>query len=319
VEDEGELAGFSIDLWKSIAAELGVTTRFQVCDNIVDLLAAVRSGRADLGIAAISITAERRVAFDFSQPMFESGLQVMVRQQTPPERSPISGLVALLFSSVMLQWLGIVMLFILGPAHIIWFTERHHEEGIIPSKSYFPGIFHAAWWAAGTLATQADTMPRSVLARVAAVLWMFTGVVFVAYFTAQVTATLTVRQLRGSIQGPEDLPGMRVATTTGSTSSAYLHRHHIQVQEFGRLEEAYRDLLRGGVDAVVFDSPVLLYYATHEGKGKVEVVGRVFRKENYGIVCRNNSPLRKRMDTALLTLRENGTYDQLYDKWFHSQ
>ena len=61
---------------------------------------------------------------------------------------------------------------------------------------------------------------------------------------------------------------------------------------------------------------VLLYCASHEGKGKVQVVGPIFRKENYGIVFPDKSPLRKRVNEALLKLRENGAYDQLYKKWF---
>lgn len=61
---------------------------------------------------------------------------------------------------------------------------------------------------------------------------------------------------------------------------------------------------------------VLLYCASHEGKGKAQVVGPIFRKENYGIVFPDKSPLRKRVNEALLKLRENGAYDQLYKKWF---
>ena len=29
-----------------------------------------------------------------------------------------------------------------------------------------------------------------------------------------------------------------------------------------------------------------------------------------------DSPLRRKIDDAILKLRENGTYKQLYDKWF---
>lgn len=39
-----------------------------------------------------------------------------------------------------------------------------------------------------------------------AVLWMFVGMVYVAFYTAQLTTTLTVQAIRGSINGPEDLP-----------------------------------------------------------------------------------------------------------------
>jgi hypothetical protein len=68
------------------------------------------------------------------------------------------------------------------------------------------------FWAAGTLATQADRMPRHWVARVIAVLWLFTAVVFIALYTAQLTATLTVRHIQGAINSTDDLPGRRVGT-----------------------------------------------------------------------------------------------------------
>jgi polar amino acid transport system substrate-binding protein len=86
--------------------------------------------------------------------------------------------------------------------------------------------------------------------------------------------------------------------------------------EFTKMEEAYQALQDGQVDAVVYDAPVLLFYAAHEGKGKVQTAGAIFRKENYGIVFPSNSPYRKPVNEALLKLKENGTYDQLYTKWF---
>jgi polar amino acid transport system substrate-binding protein len=222
----------------------------------------------------------------------------------------------LLLSPMILVWLGIAALLIVVPAHIVWFLERRKPGGIIPEPNYIPGIFHALWWAAGTLATQADQMPRQWLARIFAVLWMFTGVIFVAYYTAQLTAALTVEQIHGDINGPDDLPGKRVATTVGSTAADFLKDQHARVQEFPSVDDAYQALLGGTADAVVFDAPVVLYFAEHDGKGRVETAGGVFRKEDYGIVFAEGSPLRKRVDQALLELRENGTYAQIYQKWF---
>jgi polar amino acid transport system substrate-binding protein len=57
----------------------------------------------------------------------------------------------------------------------------------------------------------------------------------------------------------------------------------------------------------------------HDGKGRVAVVGNTFHKEDYGIVFQSNSPLRKQVNGALLVLREDGTYQQIYDKWFGSR
>ncbi len=78
-KENGKLAGFSVDLWQSIAEEMKTGAEMSVHATVPELLAAVKSGKADLGIAAISITAERSTEFDFSQPMFDAGLQIMVR------------------------------------------------------------------------------------------------------------------------------------------------------------------------------------------------------------------------------------------------
>ena len=127
---------------------------------------------------------------------------------------------------------------------------------------------------------------------------------------------MTVQQLRGDIQGPDDLPGHRVATVQGSTSAEYLTRSQVQDTEFSAVDEAIESLVRGDADAVVYDAPVLRYYASHEGKGKVQVVGPIFRKESYGILFPTDSRYRKPVNEALLRLRENGTYDRLLTKWF---
>lgn len=316
-EENGKLTGFSIDLWQSISDEIKAKSEWLVSPTVRDLLSAVESRKADLGISAISVTAERSKQLDFSQPMFDAGLQIMVRAQGG-DGGFLPHMLAFFSSYAVLPLIAFVLLAILVPAHLVWWSERRHHRGMIENRSYFPGIFEACWWALSTLATQADQMPKSALGRVIAVFWMFVSVVFVAYFTANVTASLTVQQLHGDINGPEDLPGKQIATTTGSTSAAYLHQQHSQLLEFPKIEQAYEALLNGQADAVVFDSPVLLYHAAHDGKGKMSVVGPVFRKESYGIVFPPNSPYRKPVDNALLTLKENGTYQKLYDRWFKS-
>lgn len=314
-EENGQLTGFSIELWQEIAKQINVRSEFLVKPTVKDLLASVNAREAALGIAAISITAERELQWDFSQPMFDSGLQILVPAQAS-QGGVVSAILAGVFSPAILPIVGVVLLIILIPAHLVWFFERRNPTGMLSHRTYFPGIFDACWWAASTLATQADQMPRAALARVVAVIWMFASVVFIAYFTAAVTSSLTLKQLRGDINGPQDLPGKRVASVKGSTSVEYLRQHNVDVVELAKVEEAYEALQQGQIDAVVYDAPVLLHYASREGAGKVQTAGSIFRKENYGIAFPPNSPYRKPVNEALLKLKENGTYDQLYKRWF---
>ncbi|MEH2078378.1 MAG: transporter substrate-binding domain-containing protein [Nostoc sp.] len=314
LSNKGELSGFSIDLWRSIANQIGVESKFIEYSSVPELLSAIKDSKANLGIAAISITAEREQNFDFSLPIFAGGLQIMVRN-VDSKNSAFPNILQLFFSTGLLQVIGIALVLIVVAAHIIWLSERNHKEGMI-SQSYFPGIFKACWWAAATLATQADEMPKGVLGRLIAVVWMFIGVLFVAYFTASATTSLTVQQLQGDIRSIDDLPGKVVATTAGSTAATYLQEHHISILEVPKIEEAYNALQTKKADAVVFDAPVLLFYAANEGKGKVQIVGSILREESYGIIMPNNSPYRKPINQALLNLKENDTYQSLYDKWF---
>lgn len=314
-EEGGELRGFSIELWDEISRRTGVTSEFLVKTTVDDLLHSVASHEADIGIAAVSITAEREQQFDLSQPMFDAGLQIL----TPLKASSgglFTQIVTGVLSSAALPILGVVLLIILVIAHVVWFFERQNPSGMLAHKSYFPGVLEAAWWAASTLATQADQMPRAALARVVAVFWMFASVVFIAYFTASVTSSLTLKQLRTDINGPDDLPGKRVGSVAGSTSVEYLRQRHIDVSEFPRIEEAIDAVRHDQLDAIVYDAPILLYYAAHEGAGKVQPAGSIFHRESYGLVFATDSSYRKPVNEALLHVKEDGTYDRLYQKWF---
>jgi polar amino acid transport system substrate-binding protein len=203
------------------------------------------------------------------------------------------------------------------PAHLVWFLERRYKDGIIPTENYIPGIFHAMHWSATTLLTQAEQTPRQPLARVISFVWMFTGIVFVALYTAQLTANLTVHQIRGAINGPEDLPGRQVGTVRGASIPInYLRGHNAKVQEFPRVGDLFQALLDRKVDALLFPAPVLRYYAAHEGKGLVKLVGPEFDKREAGIVFPEGSPLRRQINSALVAIREDGTYQRIYERWF---
>jgi polar amino acid transport system substrate-binding protein len=306
--------GFSAELWKGIATEAGLQFDWKEVNNIKEILAEVETGRTQAAIAAISITSERESRFDFSQPIFESGLQILVRDEGESSFSP-GNLMRILSSGALPVMLGLLAALVLIPAHVVWFAERKHGNPLF-SMNYIPGIFHAMWWAVGAAAGQQPDIPRSGLGRFFSAISILISVIFMAFFTATLTASITVGQLQGSIQGPGDLAGKKVGTTRGSTAAQYLSDRSIPPVEFDKIDDAIAALESKQLDAVVFDSPVLLYYVANEGRGKVRTVGSVFRRENYGILLPAASPLRKAVNAALLKMRENGSYDRIYGRWF---
>lgn len=312
----GNFSGFSYELWNEIADRIGVRSTYEVTPDVKGQLAAVDSGKADIGVGAISITADRELQFDFSQPILDAGLQILVRsERASVESTALDSLLQLLFSKAILVWMGIAVLLTVIPAHIIWLLERNHPEGIA-SRNYYPGILQAFDWGLGALTATAQSTPRHWIGRAFALLWGFAGLVFVAFYTAQLTATLTVQQFKSEINGPADLPGKRVGTIRASTSERFLRANGVQPVTFGDIDSAVNALTEKSLDAVVFDAPVLQYYATHKGAGVVRAVGSIFHAEDYGFALANGSDLRKKVNAALLEMREAGDYDRLKEKWF---
>jgi polar amino acid transport system substrate-binding protein len=203
-EDGGALDGFSIELWNAVATQMKATTSYQLLPGVESLQEALRQKKLDAVVYPLVITLDRVEHFDCSVPILQVGLQVMVRSNGVPVVSPrpLEEELALIFSRTAFIWLGIALILVLVPAHLVWLPDRYEKDGIITRSAHIPGIFQAIYWALACLTTQAEKMPRQWLARIVAVFWMFTGVAFVASYTAQLTSRLTVSQFTNSIQGP---------------------------------------------------------------------------------------------------------------------
>lgn len=144
VSPEGEISGFSIQLWEEVARRANLEFDYYVVETVGDQLAAVENGEADLAIAGITITSERESRVDFSQPFYDSGLQIVARVGGA---SPVQELIAAIFSPALLQFLVFFMALILAIAHLVWLTERGRGSF---ATSYVLGISQALWWSAVT-------------------------------------------------------------------------------------------------------------------------------------------------------------------------
>ncbi|GBF33557.1 glutamine ABC transporter [Desulfocucumis palustris] len=69
-------------------------------------------------------------------------------------------------------------------------------------------------------------------------------------------------------------------------------------------------------DAVVDDYPVFSYYIK-QNPGSVKIVGELRTNDYYGIAFpKKNTELPEKVNAALMTLKENGKYAEIYKKWF---
>jgi polar amino acid transport system substrate-binding protein len=314
---EGDhLTGFSIDLWNALAEEAGFQFSYTEVQTLPELVDSVRTGKADLAISAISITADRAKSFDFSQPIFNAGVQIMTRAKDAGGDSLVPGFLAFFTSRPFFQLMGALVALIVVPAPLIWWLERRFEQGSIAASTRVGEFFKSMFWSATTVIGQTSGHPLSAPGRIIALIWMVTSVTYISYFTAFITSALTVQQLQSGINGVDDLAGKRVGTVAGSSSADFLAKSGVVATPYADVGKAIDELFALQIDAIVYDAPVLLYYAAHEGNGRVRLVGALLHPEDYGVLFPIGSPYRKPVDEALLRLRESGGYQRITQHWF---
>jgi polar amino acid transport system substrate-binding protein len=313
LKQDGKLTGFSIELWSEVARRMRVDFEWVDAGSREKQLEAVRRGDADIAVSAIVMSPDREQLVDFSLSYFHSGLQIMVRAK---EEDPILvTLLAIPWAAIGKLFAAAIVLMFLW-ANVLWFIERRRQPERL--KGYVAGIGEEMWTTTLIIATgehgerdEPGKLRRFVIASV----WLM-GIVLLAQLTATVTTSQTVDRLRSNIAGPRDLPGKKVATETDSIAAAYLAQRRIPFVGVASAADAVELLKRSEIQAIVFNAPTLHYWLSKSNQGDFQIVGPVFMPEMYGIALAVGSPLRKRINEALLAVYEDGTYEAIYDRWF---
>jgi polar amino acid transport system substrate-binding protein len=91
----------------------------------------------------------------------------------------------------------------------------------------------------------------------------------------------------------------------------------LDVVRFKNVADAVQALSEHRIDAVVGDASILEYYDLKHPEAKIAVVGELFQRRHFGFAFhRDGTNLREKFDIAILALRENGTLDQIRQRWF---
>jgi ABC-type amino acid transport substrate-binding protein len=308
--------GFAVVLFEASAIQLQMIPEFRQYANIDELMSAVEKGEVEAGIGNIMVTSKRLAQVDFSQPILDGGLRVMVpSDRTHTLRRLWNGLVedghvqVLFWALVGMLVLSVVVMAVLR--RLDQEFSKHWHEGfaeamyhvvsvMMTGKTSYKGKLGPAW-----------------LGRVIASVWLVFGVASVAYFTSSITSVMTADTMSDAVHGPKDLPGRTVGVITGSVGARYCAEHGIDVVTYDTLDEAARALADRVTDAVVSDAQSLEFYDVSHPQVNVAVVGEMFERRHYAFpINRAAEDLRRRIDVVLVGLREDGMLEQLRRRSF---
>jgi polar amino acid transport system substrate-binding protein len=137
------------------------------------------------------------------------------------------------------------------------------------------------------------------------------------YFNARQALSV---QSGGEIAAQGDLGeghtvGVQKGTTGESWATENLVPNGVELKAFEGAPDAFADLEAGAVDAVVNDEGSSI--AEVEARSGLELVETIDTDENYGLALPQDNPeLKEGVDQALATIIENGTYEEIFLKYF---
>ncbi|HSL00238.1 MAG TPA: basic amino acid ABC transporter substrate-binding protein [Rubrobacteraceae bacterium] len=122
------------------------------------------------------------------------------------------------------------------------------------------------------------------------------------------------------IQSTDDLADATVGVQIGTTGAQEAQKLRedgkvATVRTFNVVTDAFNALQNGQVDAVINDFPVSADRAS-QSDGELEIVQNIPTGEQYGIAFPTDSDLRQRVNEALAEIKEDGTYEKIFEKWF---
>jgi polar amino acid transport system substrate-binding protein len=318
--------GFSIDLWNEISKKIGKDTEWVYYNSTAELVEATKNGEVDTGISAITITSDREEDIDFSNSMYELGLQIMIDAES--STSSVLSLMGKEIKKMMsIHSTILFLLFLLVTIHLRWYIDSKDKNSNLFSKQYVSGIGDSFWWGITMLVTW-ETPHSKGLARTIDLMWHIVGIIAISILTAIVTAALTAQTIGGAIKSEKDLAGRFVAAVATDAPKKYIEKVGANVVSVKSLDEGIKMLRAGKVEALVHDGPRLVYLANKinkKEKKRVLIVSPFqFNPQNYGIIFPTGSPIKEQVDRTLLKLREsNGLqksfHSELKDKWLKTQ
>ncbi|MBW4568568.1 MAG: ABC transporter permease subunit [Tolypothrix carrinoi HA7290-LM1] len=135
------------------------------------------------------------------------------------------------------------------------------------------------------------------------------------YFKAGLA--IAIRDNNKDITTFETLKNQKIAVQIGTTGGKKAKEiPGAQIRSFDSAPLALQELVNGNVDAVINDAPVTLYAINTGNLKGIKVVSQLLTEEYYGIPTPKNSPNLKLINDGLDRVLQNGTYSQIYQKWF---
>ena len=315
-KSSGGWEGLSIELLHAVSQELGIDFELREYSTMIQIMDAVANGEIDLVPMAL-ITESQELILDFSNPYYRSGSAIAVKIED--EGYGWFRVVDRLVSINFLTVIGLLVLLWLIAGLLVWFFENQRNKEMFGDR-IVKGLGHGIWWAAVTMTTvgYGDKAPKTLGGRVVAIFWMFASIILISSFTAAITTSLTVGELRGKVRGFHDLPNVRLGSLAHSQTLEYLDEKGLAAMSFKSIQDGLQAVAENRIIAFIFDEAILKHSVKTEYHGRLRVLAETFNHYYMGMALPPSSPLREQLNRALLKVMKKGEWYRLLKQYLGS-
>lgn len=283
---KGKWTGISVELWETIAKDLGIEYEY-IQLSLNDNIHAVANGTIQLSMGALSITSARELILDFSHPYYTSGLGIISRQQTASVKTHLINFA---------KPVAILLVFIvIGGILILIF-----ENGTANPDFKLANINNGVWWSIVTITTTGygDLVPKTKLGRLFASVWMITGALAMPVIISSISVNTTLEQHQQIVDDEDALRQHTVGVIKNTSTEVYFINNNIPYTTVDNINHMLDLLDTNQLEAGVYDKPLLQYKAqTHS---KLTVSPAMFNLQYYGFALSKNSDFRKQLNLQIL-------------------
>ncbi len=310
---EKKVTGISIDIWNSIAKDLGIEYSVVRGKTVGGSIDSLQKGVFDILVGPITVTADRSEKVLFMQPYTRGKMGIM----TTVGESSFFDFVSPLFSKTFAVGIGALLGLLFTIGNIVWFAERKINPECFP-KNYFRGVINGMWFSIVTFSTvgYGDLVVKSHFGRVMSGFWIICSMIIASSLTASIATAFTLNQLRNSsIEKASDLLNKKVATVEKTTASDIAHKYTDRILKESTLDMSISKLTSKEVDAVIFGAHQLEYFLHKNPNDQLLIITIDDEVENISFVLENHSKYLNSFNTSMLKKIEDGSINKLFEKY----
>uniref|UniRef100_A0A674HPT3 Glutamate receptor n=1 Tax=Taeniopygia guttata TaxID=59729 RepID=A0A674HPT3_TAEGU len=339
--------GFCVDMLRELAALLKFRFHIKLVEDGLygapepngswtGMVGELINRKADLAVAAFTITAEREKVIDFSKPFMTLGISILYRVhmgRKPGYFSFLDPFSPAVWLFMLLAYLAVSCVLFLAArlSPYEWYNPHpcaRERPGLLQNQ-YTLG--NSLWFPVGGFLQQgAEVLPRALSTRcVSGVWWAFTLIIISSY-TANLAAFLTVQRMEVPVESADDLADQTNieygtihagSTMTFFQNSRYQtyqrmwnYMHSKQPSVFVKSTEEGIARVLNSKYAFLLESTMNEYHRRHNCN--LTQIGGLLDTKGYGIGMPLGSPFRDEITLAILQLQENNRLEILKRKWW---